>query len=599
MLHRFASERILLATLLALAACSPKPPGAPPAPEPPSTVAGDTRPALGAFLNGGSREVLVNYLRTVRETPATTFEVEWNVDVVKIDRETAIATLQAVSADGVEFRFTADAPALRDLAPGRILFLWGIALRRITAMRTDAGVLVVTTAPVSLPEVFKEANIDFKYRLDATQAYASLYLTPPPRSALQLRAPGNDAAPRAMPALFISDARADELPSNGPKVIELPNSFTMNVNGIDIELAYQPIEGGLHFDIEARKQQSDVQASTKSNPRGDIEAFDKGQRARTVQDIKDARPKSDIEQRGAANEQARGAAGDWKKAADAGPNAPNQALVKGLFGVGSDLLDLRLKASGDLTGISTSDSLTVSNHLQIHGGALGLLKTEFRNVKGKLKLQVIARRGEKSEQWIEKLKIDVPIRFNIPVIVAGLPMIFQVGFNVIAQPALTTKNDTFDAEYEIPFSGSGNVSLEGDKFTVGGTLAAAPNPLKTLASSIGVSAILVALQAPRVGLGVGVFGASSVVYIDLVSSATLTSGGALGLVSCRQFQLVTSINGGVDTQIAFDLPGLAKLLQGPLSTQLKKAGNAASLREQIFKKEWYRVEPDAPICRTG
>jgi len=103
---------------------------------------------------------------------------------------------------------------------------------------------------------------------------------------------------------------------------------------------------------------------------------------------------------------------------------------------------------------------------------LGLLKTEFRNVNGKLKLQFIARRGEKAEQWIEKLKVDIPIRFNIPVIVGGLPMVFQVGFDLIVQPALTTKNDTFDASYEIPFSGNGNVLLDGNKFSVGGTLAA-------------------------------------------------------------------------------------------------------------------------------
>ncbi|MGC4028508.1 MAG: hypothetical protein QM696_06530 [Steroidobacteraceae bacterium] len=546
-------------------------------------------PAAGAFVQGGTRAALVSYLRTVRETPAKKFEVRWNPDVVKIDRQTAIDTLQAVSADGVTFRFAASSRT-RALTEGRILFLWGLALRRVIHARAEADQWVVDTAPVSFPEVFDEADIDYDYPLDARQMFA--VFRPP-----VTQQTAANATPRALYVGFINQARAEE-GAAGPQIVNLPNSFATRVNGIDLELAYAPIEGGLHFDIEARKQQSDVQAAPEGNPRRDIEDFAAKKRREEAGAIRDGagRGGTAAERAGAAADKA---GDDWKKVAGGGANAPNKALTQGLFDIGSALWDLRLRASGDLTGISASDSLSVSNQLQIHGAALGLLKTEFRNVNGNLKLQFIARRGESSEQWIEKLKVDIPIRFNIPVIVAGLPMVFQIGFDVIAQPALTTRNDTFDAEYDIPFSGSGTVQLEGDRFTVGGTLAAQPNPLKTLASSIGVSAVLVALQAPRVGLGVGIFGASSVVYIDLVSSATITSGGQLGLVPCHQYTLVTSINAGVDTRIALDVPGLGRFLASPLNEKLKQAGNAASLREEIFKKNWYRAEPDMPICRAG
>jgi len=572
----------VVAIVLGVAACGQKEKEAS-APPPPAADAPGANKSLkpSSFVHGGSRPALMAYLQTVRETPAKKFEVQWNPDVVKIDRQEAIDTLQEVSMDGAEFRFT-DSPNVRKLQPGRILFLWGIALRRVTAATTAGDQWIVTTAPVSLPEVFREADIDFDYPLDARMAFATFRPPAPPKTAAAARPDG------FMRVAFIDDARADDAPPAGPTIIDLPNSYSTSANGIDFELSYQPIDGGLHFDIEARKQQSDVKADPpESNPRSDIDKYADEKRKQDAEDIRNDRPKSGNQVQGEADAAAK----------DAGPNAPNKAPVQGLFGLGSDLWDLRIKASGDFTGISAGDSLAVSNQLEIHGSALGLLKTEFRNVNGKLKLQFIARRGDKSEQWIEKLKVDIPIRINIPVIVAGLPMVFQVGFDLIVQPALTTKNDTFDASYEIPFSGSGNVLLEGSKFTVGGTLTTEPNPLKTLASSIGVSAILVAVQAPRIGLGIGVFGASSVVYIDLVSSATITSGGQLGLAPCRQYQLVASINAGVDTKIAFDLPGWANFLNGPLNEKLKEAGNAASLREQIFKKEWYRVEPDIPVCR--
>ena len=531
-MNRSHVATLLISAALGLAACSHKADETPP-PTPGAALAPSAKLSPASFVHGGSREALVEYLKTVRETPAKKFEVTFSADVVKIDRQEAIDTLQGVSVDGAEFRFT-DTAGTRKLQTGKILFLWGIALRRITEASAVGDQWVVNTTAVSLPEVFREADIDFDYPLDARQAFATFRPPAPPKTAKVARPDG------FLRVAFFNDAHA-ETPPAGPTIIDLPNSFATSASGIDFELSYQPVEGGMHFDIEARKQQSDVQPDP--------------------------------------------------------PVAADKGLAQGLFGKGSDKWDLRIKASGDLTGISAGDSLEVSNQLQIHGSALGLLKTEFRNVNGKLKLQFVARRGQDSEQWIEKLKVDIPIRFNIPVIVAGLPMVFQVGFDLIVQPALTTKNDTFDASYEIPFSGSGNVLLEGNKFSVGGTLAAEPNPLKTLASSIGVSAILVAIQAPRVGLGIGMFGASSVVYIDLVSSATITSGGQLGLAPCRQYQLVTSINAGVDTKIAFDLPGWASFLNGPLNEKLKEAGKAASLREQIFKKEWYRVDPDIPVCR--
>jgi hypothetical protein len=69
---------------------------------------------------------------------------------------------------------------------------------------------------------------------------------------------------------------------------------------------------------------------------------------------------------------------------------------------------------------------------------------------------------------------------------------------------------------------------------------------------------------------------------------------------CRNFQLVSTVNAGVDTQVSLDLPGIAKLLGQPLNDQLKKAGDMASMRETVFRKEMYRNEPDIKACQlTG
>ena len=247
---------------------------------------------------------------------------------------------------------------------------------------------------------------------------------------------------------------------------------------------------------------------------------------------------------------------------------------------------------------ATNDTLRVASDIVIKDSALALMRTDFNNVSGQLALFFIARRGEKSEQWISKgrLKIELPIRFNIPVIVGGLPLMFQVAFNFIAQPALTTKNDSFTARYEIPFNGNATVTYDKGKVTTGGTMQSLPQVLEAFGNSIGVSAILVAVQAPRVGLGLGLFSASSVGYIDVVNTFTITSGGQLGMFHCKNHQLVSTVNAGIDTQIALPLDGWAKLLGKPLNSTFEEISKAASVRQQLYKKDWYRTEPDIKAC---
>ena len=121
--------------------------------------------ATSSALISGDAAGLRNYLQTVQETPARRFDVEWNPDVVAVDRAAALRTVRGLSRDGATFRFAAGDPALAALAPGRILFLWGIAVRRVSAVQTVDGELVVSTTEVSLSEIFRNANIEIDYAL--------------------------------------------------------------------------------------------------------------------------------------------------------------------------------------------------------------------------------------------------------------------------------------------------------------------------------------------------------------------------------------------------------------------------------------------------
>jgi hypothetical protein len=73
-----------------------------------------------------------------------------------------------VSADGSQFVFSTGEPALAGLKAGKIMALWGIAIRRITSVRESGGMLEVATSSVSLSEVFTTANIELDYAVRPT-----------------------------------------------------------------------------------------------------------------------------------------------------------------------------------------------------------------------------------------------------------------------------------------------------------------------------------------------------------------------------------------------------------------------------------------------
>ncbi|MEO8308494.1 MAG: hypothetical protein ABI616_10710 [Pseudomonadota bacterium] len=615
-----------LVIVLGLTGCSRKP-------ESPPASPASAAPALLAqsALVTGDAEGLRSYLRSVEETPAKRFDVEWNPDVVAVDRASALRSLRGLSPDGATFRFVAGDPAFAELAPGRILFLWGIAVRRVRAVQTVDDELVVTTTEVSLSEMFRNANIEIDYALrpqsplvvphvqapDAPEA-APAAANRPPRAggfmpvryaAEEPPAPGGGGGISADPP-----APADpNAPRPGDTVLPLglDSWGVKDYHGFDITAKYGPAADGIAFELQARLAQPDLNDDPSGPDQGadkkagksvgkDFSKAEEDQRKKTRDDIRANKSLTDVEAEAKRQEDAKAAAKSVDKSRKDATDAVRNDVknLASIIGNGSGLWDLRIGASGKIKAAATNDTLRVAGNIVIKDSALALMRTDFNHVSGQLALFFIARRGEKSEQWISKgkLKVELPIRFNIPVIVGGLPLMFQVAFNFIAQPALTTKNDSFTARYEIPFNGNATVTYDKGKVTTGGTMQTLPQVLEAFGNSIGVSAILIAVQAPRLGLGLGLFSASSVGYIDLVSTFTITSGGDLGMFHCRNHQLVSTVNAGIDTQIALPLDGWAKMLGKPLNSTFEEISKAASVRQQVYKKEWYRNEPAIKAC---
>ena len=120
------------------------------------------RRGRGTFCGATTPEALKNYLRTVQEVKATTFDVQWNPEMVEINREAAIRALHSVSRDGVTFVFVSNEPAVTKLKAGSIMWVRDLALRKVDGVETQGGFTTVRTSVVTLNEAMPNARIEFE-----------------------------------------------------------------------------------------------------------------------------------------------------------------------------------------------------------------------------------------------------------------------------------------------------------------------------------------------------------------------------------------------------------------------------------------------------
>lgn len=270
-----------------------------------------------------------------------------------------------------------------------------------------------------------------------------------------------------------------------------------------------------------------------------------------------------------------------KKLAEAG------AKLKKIFDIISDNLDVRFRVKADV------DNFGVAGALKVVNGNMDSAAMQFKNLKGHIHLDFIGRMGQPGNGAVKVPVVGLPYVFNIPFPAAGLPLVIQLGGDFSVNVFLAGKHATqhFSGDYE--FSGS-----EGIKATRSGTSdetamsGDVPEVGKSEAMSPGVSGLVLAIQAPRVGVGIGVFGASSVAYVDVVSVITMTNaaaanGAAMLSPLCQRSNYTAVGSVGIDTHI---MP-----VPIPFADKLNKK---LSTRKQVFEHHREILNPPVKACEV-
>jgi hypothetical protein len=265
--------------------------------------------------------------------------------------------------------------------------------------------------------------------------------------------------------------------------------------------------------------------------------------------------------------------------------------AKQLFEIASDVLDVRFRIRVDM------DNFALGGTVNVADGTVQSASAQFRNLRGKVALSFIGRMGKPGNGATKVPIMDVPIMFNIPFPMGGVPFVIQLSsdFNINVFLAGNHAAQKFEGTYE--FTGAGgfkssksesdaNSTMDGTKPAVGQYAAMSP----------GVSAAVLGIQAPRIGFGLGVMGASSVAYLDVVHVMTMTNSAAVaaGMLAppCKRITYTAYGHVGVDTKL---LPLPIPFVGDVMDTVNKKL----TTRKEVFKRGDEVLDPPVKACEVS
>ena len=255
-----------------------------------------------------------------------------------------------------------------------------------------------------------------------------------------------------------------------------------------------------------------------------------------------------------------------------------------LYQIADDNFDARLRGRVDL------DGFTIGQDLGFVNGDIDVAATHFRNLNGKVQAEMIGRLGKPGNEATKIPIMHVPVSFNVPIPVGGVPFVVQLGSDFLITLSLSGMHASLTAQGQVAFKGDSGLTYAKGKANYDSSFSTSGDPQITnyQGMSPGVSAVVLAVQLPRVGLGLGVFGVSSVAYMDVVNVITMTQAGVVGaglIPQCKRMTYNAVGHVGVETNV----------IPLPIVDTSSVAG-ALTTKKEIFNTTTQKLDPPVKAC---
>ena len=227
-------------------------------------------------------------------------------------------------------------------------------------------------------------------------------------------------------------------------------------------------------------------------------------------------------------------------------------------------------------------NFTFGGRIAIRDGKADNVNLLLDKLDGEVNLRGSVSRAAGADHGGQQL-LEIPQRYEIPVIIEGIPFVVTFKFALLLNEGLTNVGGSVTAAAHLKLNGS-----HGAEWHIPGEPKAEPVPkaegetsldfdlTRSEGAGLGPQALLVAIQYPWVGLGLGFGVAHAGPFVDVVTAASTTVSGAAAIIPCKRGEVY--ITGSVGLEAKFLL--LTK-----------------SIRTPIYQKNIHKVSPNIKACQ--
>jgi hypothetical protein len=264
---------------------------------------------------------------------------------------------------------------------------------------------------------------------------------------------------------------------------------------------------------------------------------------------------------------------------------------KHYFDMPSDNVDVRFKVNAELSGFSAAGAY------QIVGGNVAAAKMQFKNLNGHVTAAFVGRLGHPGNKGLKVPIMHLPISFNVPLPIEGIPFVVQLGGDFLLTLFLAGNHATLSVNGAYNFNGQSGFSYANNNAGLSDTsnfTGAQPAVTNYQGASLGVSAVMLAAQLPRIGFGLSVTGAASTIaYFDVVHVLTMTQSADAGAMMlaprCKRITYNALGHVGVET----------KVLLLPIPAVQQWASDKLTGKREVFNQSKEVLDPPVKGCEIN
>ena len=476
-------------------------------------------------------------------------------DKAVVVRGNAGKTLKSIAADGSTFTLDGSADGIDKLQPGKVLLLTGITVVKVTDVQRTGNDVVVKTEAAAITDLMSDGEISWD----------------------------KVAAPAG--TLHVWDAKPDDLTVKQPAGSGDTTGSTPPDSTPPETVRSEPLESGAKLAAPGLATPTTTKTTDEATKVtgisglpgfagfGEFGALGGGDPISLPPVASDAPGRSVFGVRTQA-------AGDSKAGKVGGFD---YSYTKTPHEDGGNAYKITVAKNEDLTVLLTIEAevspIITSGDISVGGGKLSKFKLQSDKIEGKASVQLDAGTGDRKEPVAITI-VKVPISYDIPFVIYGIPFNLSISGNYLLQPAFTSKNSTVGGKAAVSFGGPVGLTFDGANLTANGSVDAkrAGDPMESVTGiGVGATGFVFAAQFPKIQFGLGWAASNAGPFIDEVLSVGITVGSSIGIVLCKQITVTNTVSAGIGVKfLGIDLPGV---------------------KREISKKTYSAYQPKVKACQ--